>query len=312
MRLYLFDIDPPEYDIVNGLVESPPAHRTDAAKVIEGIVISQRPKIEYISDATTFQAPPGVLIFAYPPQDFLDKHPAIMSQELNYKLQSKRELVFSGLPTPNTDVIDTVLEPVDIADSAKVEAESQRILEIIRSHRFPFVIKFPLAVGGLGVFVVRNELQLAAAEKLGRLAEEIPRMLRSIKPENAHLHPACLCLQDVVDGGTTRNLSIFVTKEGRAEFLSCCEQFIDEEDGIWRGSIIDYARQEELERQYRPLIDQMAAYVYGYGFYGPMGGDVMTDGSGNQFIVDLNTRVTGDVMMGPLRGHYYERRGMRY
>ncbi|KAK6854199.1 hypothetical protein PG995_009292 [Apiospora arundinis] len=296
MKLYLFDLDPPEYDVQNGLVESPPGPRTDAAKVFEGIIPSQRPQLEYISDATTFQVPAGVEVSPYPPQDFLDDKPTIMSQELHYRLLSKRELAFSGLPTPHTDV----------------EAESQRILETIRAHKFPFVIKFPLAVAGQGVFVVRDAAQLAAAEKAGRLAEEIPRMLRSIREDNAHLNPAGLCLQDVVEGGTTRNLSIFVTKTGRAEFLSCCEQFLDKDDGIWRGSIIDYERQAEFEKQYRPICDQIAAYVHGFGFYGPMGGDIMTDGEGNQFIVDLNTRITGDVIMGPLRGHYYERRGMRY
>ncbi|KAK8014354.1 solid-state culture specific protein [Apiospora arundinis] len=312
MKLYLFDLDPPEYDVQNGLVESPPGPRTDAAKVFEGIIPSQRPQLEYISDATTFQVPAGVEVSPYPPQDFLDDKPTIMSQELHYRLLSKRELAFSGLPTPHTNVVDTLLGPADMADDAKVEAESQRILETIRAHKFPFVIKFPLAVAGQGVFVVRDAAQLAAAEKAGRLAEEIPRMLRSIREDNAHLNPAGLCLQDVVEGGTTRNLSIFVTKTGRAEFLSCCEQFLDKDDGIWRGSIIDYERQAEFEKQYRPICDQIAAYVHGFGFYGPMGGDIMTDGEGNQFIVDLNTRITGDVIMGPLRGHYYERRGMRY
>ncbi|KAL2127160.1 hypothetical protein VTI74DRAFT_11219 [Chaetomium olivicolor] len=310
MRLILFDIDPPEYDVINGLVESPPAPRTDAARVFNCLVEEQRPKLSFVSDSATFQAPAGVEISPYPPQDFLDKHPTILSQESHYRLLSKRWLAFSGLPTPRTVVIDSDLSPEDVADDAKVEAETQRILDAVRRHPFPFVIKFPQAVAGQGVFVARDAVGLSTAEGAGRFADEIPRMIRSVRSDNAHLRVASLCLQDVVEGDT-RNLSLFVTKGGRAEFLSCCEQFLDE-NGIWRSSIIDYARQAEFDAQYRPTLDKIAAYVHKRGFYGPMGGDIMTDAAGAQYIVDLNTRITGDVVMGPLQGHFYERRGLRY
>ncbi|RYP20940.1 hypothetical protein DL765_002477 [Monosporascus sp. GIB2] len=310
MRLILFDVDPPEYDVVNGLVESPPGPRTDATRVFDAIVPSQRPKLSFVSDAATWQPEPGVKISPYPPQDFLDKHSTILSQESHYNLLSKRGLALSGLPTPKTEVIDGILEPADVLDDAKVETETQRILQEIRSKPFPFVIKFPLSAAGQGVFVVRDAAGLAAAERNGRFAAEIPKMIRALRPDNAHLSPVSLCIQDMVEG-ETRNLSIFVTKAGRAVFLSCCEQFLDE-NGIWRASILDYARQAEFEPQYRPTLEKIAAYVHGHGFYGPMGGDIMTDAQGNQYIVDLNTRVTGDVFMGPLRGHFYERRGMRY
>jgi hypothetical protein len=312
MRMYFFDIDPPEHDVLHNLVESPPAARTDAAGVFASLIPSQRPNLSFISDATTFQPPPGVQISPYPPQDVLDPHPTLPPQESHYRLLSKRWLALSGLPTPPTTVIDSDLPPADTLSAPKVAAETARILAAVRAHPFPFVIKFPQAVAGQGVFVVRDAAALAAAERAGRFADEIPRMLRSVRPDNAHLRVASLCLQDVVEGGTTRNLSIFVTKEGgRAVFLSCCEQFLDE-NGIWRSSIIDYARQEEFEGMYRGVMDQIAAYVHKRGFYGAMGGDIMTDGEGRQFVVDLNTRITGDVVMGPLRGHFYERRGLRY
>lgn len=310
MRLILFDVDPPEYDVANGLTESPPGSRTDATRVFDAIIPSQRPKLSFISDATTWQPEPGVKVSPYPPQDFLDSHPTILSQEAHYNLLSKRGLALSGLPTPKTEVIDGILGPADVLDDAKVEMETQRILQEVRSKPFPFVIKFPLSAAGQGVFVIRDADGLAEAERNGRFAAEIPKMIRALREDNAHLSPVSLCIQDVVEG-ETRNLSVFVTKAGRAVFLSCCEQFLDE-NGIWRASIMDYERQAEFEPQYRATLDKIAAYVHSYGFYGPMGGDIMTDAQGKQYIVDLNTRVTGDVFMGPLRGHFYERRGMRY
>lgn len=221
MHLMFFDIDPPAYDVENSLVESPPRDHTDANRSLDMVIPAQRPTVTFISDATKFEAPPGIIINAYPPQDFLDKHATFMDQEAHYRLLSKRELAVSGLPTPTTVVIDCELSPAEVADDAKVAAETERFLQAVRSRPFPFVVKFPLAVAGQGVFVVRDAAQLAAAEKIGRFAEEIPRMIRSLREDNAALKPASLLLQDVIEGGTTHNMSFFVTQTGRAIFLSC-------------------------------------------------------------------------------------------
>lgn len=85
-------------------------------------------------------------------------------------------------------------------------------------------------------------------------------------------------------------------------FISYAKQFIDEES-IYRGSILAYERQDEHEPRSRGIIDQLAAYVNEQGFYGPVGADVMTDTSeGKHYVVDMNVRLTGDCMMGPLKG----------
>ncbi|ORY13601.1 hypothetical protein BCR34DRAFT_561786 [Clohesyomyces aquaticus] len=221
---------------------------------------------------------------------------------------SKRDLAFSGLPTPRTEVIEGRLSPSDVLDDKLVEAEAQRILQAVKDKPTPFVIKFPQSLAGQGVFVIKDEAK--KAERMRLLEIEVHRMIRRLTPDNAYLEPVSLLLQDCIEGDT-RNQSIFVTKTGRAEFVSTAEQFLDAE-GIWRASILDYERQGELERLYRPVLDKVAAYVHSKGFYGPMGCDVMTGSEGNQYVVDLNVRLTGDYMMGPLRGHFYERRGLRY
>ncbi|KAL8730390.1 MAG: hypothetical protein Q9181_004687, partial [Wetmoreana brouardii] len=99
------------------------------------------------------------------------------------------------------------------------------------------------------------------------------------------------------------------SRVGGAVFVSCAEQFLDEE-GIYRGSVLDYHRQDEFEARYRAMIDQIAAHAHSQGFYGPMGADIMTDRDRKRFVVDLNVRLTGDFMMGPLRGHFLERWGL--
>ncbi len=306
--LYLFDIDPPEHDVVNGLVESPPAAQADAHRVYDCLVPSQRPKLSFIPDPASFKPDAGVKVSPYPPLDFIDDHPCVVSQDVHYRLLSKRDLALSGLPTPQTDVIDGELSPAEVQDDKGVEAEAQRIIQAVRDRALPFVIKFPQSLAGQGVFVVRDEATKAARIRV--LETEVPRMIRRLTPVNAHLQPVSLLLQQLVVSDT-KNLSLFVTKTGRAVFVSCAEQFLDEE-GIYRGSILDYQSQDEFEALYRATIDQIAAHVYKQGFYGPMGGDIMTNSDGNQYVVDLNVRLTGDYMMGPLRGHFFERRGLGF
>lgn len=306
--LYLFDIDPAEHDIEHGLVDSPPTAQTDAHRVYDCLISSQRPKLSFISNSETFKPERGVKISPYPPLDFIDDHPCVVSQEVHYKLLSKRDLALSDLSTPQTDVIDGILSPADINDENAVETESQRIIQAVRDRPLPFVIKFPQSLAGQGVFVVRDEATKAA--RIQNLETEVPRMVRKLTPLNAHLQPVSLLLQELVISDT-KNLSIFVTKLGRAVFVSAAEQFLDD-DGIYRGSILDYERQEEFEVLYKDTIEKVAAHVYNHGFYGPMGADIMTDDQGNQYVVDLNVRLTGDYMMGPLKGHFYERRGLRF
>ncbi|MCJ1278043.1 hypothetical protein MMC21_005857 [Puttea exsequens] len=306
--LYLFDIDPAEHDVVNGLVESPPTAQADAHRVYNCLVPSQRPRLAFIPNPTGFKLDTGVKASPYPPLDFIDNHPCVVSQDVHYGLLSKRDLALSGLPTPHTEVIDGKLSPAEVHDEKIVEAEAQRIIQAVRDRALPFVIKFPQSLAGQGVFVVHDEA--TKAERIRLLKTEVPRMIRALTPVNAHLQPVSLLLQQLITSDTN-NLSLFVTKAGRAIFVSCAEQFLDKE-GIYRGSILDYHRQDELEALYRPTIEKVVAHVYKQGFYGPMGADVMTDCKGNQYVVDLNVRLTGDYMMGPLRGHFFERRGLGF
>lgn len=308
MELYLFDIDPSEHDVINGLTETPAAHQTDAQRVYDCLIPSQRPKLEFISDPSNFKPNPGVRISPYPPLDFLDNHPCIIPQEVHYQLLSKRDLALSNLPTPQTDIIDGSLLPHDVENDQTVERESKRIIDAVRAKAPPFVIKFPQSLSGQGVFVVRDEI--VKAKRIRILEEEVPRMIRSLNRENASMKPVSLLLQQLIDGDTN-NLSLFITKNGRPICLSCAEQYLDE-DGLYRGSIIDYQRQSELESRFKATIDKIAAHVHKRGFYGPMGGDIMTDSEGNQYVVDLNVRITGDYMMGALKGHFFERRGLAY
>ncbi|KAI4088773.1 MAG: hypothetical protein LQ344_005826 [Seirophora lacunosa] len=308
ISLYLFDIDPPEQDVIDGVVESPPTAQTDAHRVYSSLIPSQRPRLSFIPSPGSFKPEPGVKISAYPPLDFIDDHPCVVSQDVHYRLLSKRDLALSGLPTPPTEVIHGALSPAEAQNENLVKVETQRIIQAVRDRPLPFVIKFPQSLAGQGVFVIRDSATKASRIQL--LETEVPRMIRKLTSSNAHLSPVSLLLQDLLPGHP-KNLSLFITPKGRAVFISCAQQSLDD-DGIYRGTMVDYERQSELEAQHRVIIDQIAAHVHKHGFYGPMGADVMMDSNNDQKIVDLNVRLTGDYMMGPLRGHFFDRRGLGF
>lgn len=308
IQLYLFDIDAPITESQHGVTESPPAAHTDAQRTFESLIPAQRPNLSFIPNPTGFKPTPGVKISPYPPLDFLDEHLTIIKQDVHYGLMSKRDLALSGLPSPQTQVIESTLCPADVLHDDVVEAEARRIVEVIQDRPTPFVVKFPQSLAGQGVLVVRTETIKVQRTKLFEV--EVTRMLRRLTPQNQHLRPVSLLIQHFVEGDT-KNQSMFITKSGRAVFICTAEQFLDA-DGLYRASIIDYEHQSRYKKEYIDVINRAASYCHSKGYWGPLGCDVMTDAAGHQQIVDLNVRITGDYFMGLLKGHFHERRGFRY
>lgn len=311
-HLYLFDLDPPAWDVEHGTVESPPAHRADAERVFDVLVPEQRPKLHFIADAAAFEPVPGVKINPYPPLDFLDRHPTTMPQDDHYRLLSKRDLALSGLPTPPTQIVDGALGPDDVGDAAKVAAEAERMIAAtgVRDRALPFVLKFPQSLSGSGVFVVADEP--ARAHCLGLVEKTVPEMLGSLTPANAPLQPVSLLVQDMIAGDKVSAVCLFVTRTGRVIFIHGVEQYNDA-NGHYAGAVIDYERQAEYEARFRDISERMGAYVHSRGFYGMLGADIMTDAvTGAHILVDLNTRIPGDCMVGPLRSFFLAERGLRY
>ena len=138
-------------------------------------------------------------------------------------------------------------------------------------------------------------------------------MLEGLTEANAALHPAALLVQDWV-AGAHRSSCFFVGKRSaaRVETLSTTEPFLDAA-GHWCGSVLDYARQAELGAEFAATVAGVAARLRAEGYYGVVGADMIVDAAtGAQLVVDLNVRLVGSCMMGPLKGHLYDRRGLRF
>ena len=99
------------------------------------------------------------------------------------------------------------------------------MLAPLTSKPLPFVVKLPHGYGGHAVFVVRDEQQRQHC--LDTLREQLPDFL-----------PTCLLVQDLLPGKSIA-VSFFVTKAGRAVFVSASEE-VHNEAGSWTGGLMVY------------------------------------------------------------------------
>lgn len=293
MDLHLFDID------------NAPRNREDAQRVYESIEESQRPRLHFVEDAEQFAALPKKKA-CVTPMDFLQGHDPLVDLDVHWDLLSKRSLALSNLPSPPTHVVDSTLVPGEVVSEESLREEVACMLSPIEARALPFVVKMPHGLGSYAVFMVRNEERRAMCLQV--LGDELPSMLQAWTLTGDSKTPPSLLLQDLISGPSL-GVSIFVTQKGRPVFISCVDQLLGDDD-CWAGGLVDYTQQEALGERYRNIIDQVAAYVYERGYWGPMGVDVMTDETGRQLIIDMNIRHTGDLTLGLMKIHFWEKNGL--
>jgi ATP-grasp domain len=304
MPLVMFDLDhtAEEESLVLDSGSRPP-HQADAHRVFDRLAPLQRPELTFVQKPSDIKFDPNSRFAIVNPMDCLLPLPHLVDPEAHYEVLSKRGLALSGLPTPDTEVIDTVLGPAQLSDHDLVDFEVQRMLARARARPLPFVLKTPQSSSGRGTFLVRNEPARAAALRI--LEPETRRMLCQITAHNAHLRPCSLILQSLAPGEAVA-LSLFITKSGCAIFNACCAQLVDAE-GKWGGGCCDYREQDALRVRYAETADKLGAYMHKMGYWGPLGADIMTDPEGRQMVIDMNVRVTGSYSLGVLRGHFGRR-----
>ncbi|KAK2868023.1 hypothetical protein FQN49_003235 [Arthroderma sp. PD_2] len=262
----------------------------------------QQPKVTYLTKLDDIASIPDVLLGVSRPSDALMHLPHLADPEMHYEVLSKRGLAKSGLPTPPSTIIDTLLGPDDVHDVAKVSSEVARMISPLDTYQIPFVVKLP-QTSGTGTFVVLCEAHRLKVKQM--LQPWMEGMLPRINQINRQLHPCSLVLQKFITGKLVA-LSMFVTRKGRAIFICCCKQRFNKQ-GHWTGASISYADQDGMHKTYRGCIEKAALFLHQKGYYGPTGIDIIMDGSGEQYIIDLNVRLTGSYNLGLLAGHFTKR-----
>jgi hypothetical protein len=277
-----------------------PSPASDARTIISRLRHDQQPNVSIISDLDQLQLVPGIRIAVAIPTDRLSHLPHAVDPETHYELSSKRCLAQSGLPTPPSKVIDATLQPEHSYDTVQLQREASRMLELLQIQRLPFMLKLNQSHSGMGTLAIHSEMDRAQAKAI--MSGLLPTMLQQLNTANYNLHTCSLVLQDFIAGPAV-GLSFFVTSQGGAVFIICCEQHFNN-SGYWVGGSASYSKQNVLRRKYSQVMEEAAQFLHRKGYYGPAGIDIMTDTSGTHYIIDLNPRITAVFHLGPLTGHF--------
>lgn len=86
----------------------------------------------------------------------------------------------------------------------------------------------------------------------------------------------------------------------------------------WIGSTISYTAQGNLKQKFTPIMRKIGSWLSKYGYYGPCGADILetalgdnnSDGPTMLYIVDLNVRTSGSLVLGLMSDHFSEQRGL--
>ena len=283
------------------------AYYNAAADVFKQLHPDQQPNLSFVSSLEKLTLPPNMKIVSLGPLDHLVHLPHLIHPDTHYNLLSKRGLAYSGLPTPETSVIETIFDGNVTYAPEQLNQEANRMVGCIEKRALPFVVKTPQAIGGLGTFLIHTETERHQVKEVLRV--ELQQMLQDLNPLNRHLHPCCLVVQELIPG-ESMGISFSVTQKGQAIFIGCTTQFFAD-GGKWVGGSICYPDQPRLEREYSATIDRITKHLHDKGYYGAVGADVVTDPSGHHLIVDLNVRVSGSYSLGCLK-NYFGARGLSY
>lgn len=143
----------------------------------------------------------------------------------------------------------------------------------------------------------------------------LPKLLSQVNAINAHLKPATLILSEMITNPIGDwGLTFFVKKTGEAVYLAATQQVVDFTKA-WIGSTISYTRQEMLKQKFTPTMQEIGTWLRRYGYYGPCGADILevvqeNNQAATLLIVDLNVRTSGSLVLGLMKGHFLEQRGL--
>ncbi|CAM6084068.1 unnamed protein product [Calypogeia fissa] len=279
--------------------------RRDTELTVNALSTEQRPQLVCLSsfdqlssvlDKTKFEKLAVLL-----PIDGLENQPQVINPEVLWELLSKRGLAVSGVPTPKAVLVEL--------DSQRENSEDdyvRRGLGLLRHRPLPYVVKVNQTIGGYGTFVITTE------EERSEVLEDfesavLPNLLEMVKPENRHMRPETLVVTDYVPSNESMGIAFFVRKSGEAIFISgSVQKFTNQHH--YDGSMIDFSAQESFAAEYTGIMNEVADFLHRKGYYGPAGVDLLKDEkTGKSYVVDLNVRIPGSIVVGLLSDHFTKR-----
>lgn len=156
----------------------------------------------------------------------------------------------------------------------KIDCDQAAVLSEITA---PCILKLTHGYAGLSNFFIRK-------------AEDKKAVLTQIWNQWAD---AKWVVNEIIDDiRTDFGVQFYLRKNGSAVWLGFTEQRFDA-GGKWSGGVFSAVQQQRHVDRLSEMIPPAARYLHGEGYFGVVGIDIVTDGSGRQFLVDVNPRLTG-------------------
>lgn len=253
----------------------------------------------------------------------------LVDADMVWHLNSKEALARSGLPTPRVKIIEVDqfvedsmmytpgLEPMLEQQELGLDQQTawtdwlgnqkKAIINAIKQHNLPFVVKGNQSFSGAGIYVLQSESD--RTELLDKLESGLlEKLLTHINTSNEHLNLCTIILSDMVkDPVANLGMTFFATTSGDAIFLAASEQMIDESSSSWVGSTITYSRQEDMKRQLAPIMTQIVSWLHEHQYIGPVGADILQTQEGEFQIIDLNVRTSAFLCLPLMKTHFTSR-----
>ena len=159
-----------------------------------------------------------------------------------------------------------VIEKIDCAQAA--------VLDRIAP---PCVVKLTHGYAGLSNFFVRSDQDaVAVRERLNQQWPDVKFVVNGI----------------IEDIQSDVGVQFYLKKDGTAVWLGFTEQNFDPA-GKWSGGCFSAEAQEQRFEQLSEMVKPAAEYLHSEGYFGVVGIDIVTNGVGDMFLVDVNPRLTG-------------------
>ncbi len=156
----------------------------------------------------------------------------------------------------------------------KIDCPQAAVLDEITA---PCVVKLTHGYAGLSNFFVRESIE--AVSVLIEIEEQRPN--------------ASYVVNSIIeDIQSDVGVQFYLKKDGTVVWLGFTQQRFDE-GGKWSGGCFSAEEQERRFDELAKMIAPTAQYLHAQAYFGVVGIDVVTNGDGQQFLVDVNPRLTG-------------------
>ena len=141
----------------------------------------------------------------------------------------------------------------------------------------PCVVKLSHGYAGLGNFFIRNAFDESMMRE--QIAQQWP--------------DAKLVINQLIENiaGDT-GIQFYLRKDGSVVWLGLTQQQFNAK-ARWCGGVFSACEQDDGRRRYESAVLATARCLHSHDYFGVVGIDVLTDKQGQQFLVDVNPRLTG-------------------